>query len=57
MFRSKDRDPQNQQIMAAVASEAKPYNHPEARYPRAEEFRLQRAEGVARRSYGEAQAA
>jgi hypothetical protein len=47
-----------QRVAAAVASESRSYTDPEAEYATAVQFRQQRREGVARRSYGqEAQAA
>ncbi|MER7166785.1 hypothetical protein ABT336_12075 [Micromonospora sp. NPDC000207] len=42
-------DPETAAILAAVASQSKPVNHPGARYPIAQQARDAQANGVGRR--------
>ncbi|ROP27653.1 hypothetical protein [Couchioplanes caeruleus] len=41
-------DPATVRLLASVDSESRPYTDPDARYPRAQDYRRQVAEGAAR---------
>ena len=49
-MRRTPRSPAVQRLIDTVASEAWPYTDPAADYPRAKEYRRDRANGAARRS-------
>ncbi|SNY53688.1 hypothetical protein SAMN05421748_114137 [Paractinoplanes atraurantiacus] len=49
MIRRRPIDPGTARLLAAVASESRPYTDPGARYPTAADYQHSIAEGVARR--------
>lgn len=48
-MRRRPIDPAAARLLAAVASESRPYTDSAAQYPRARDYRRVRAEGIARR--------